>query len=43
MLLEQNKPVIKKLLKDTSKPRNYGSLVKVNNITDGVYFGIATN
>ena len=43
MLFEQNKLVIKILLKDTSKTLNYGSSVKVNGISDGVYFGIATN
>ena len=31
------------LLKDTSKPYNFRSPVKVNGIGDGVYFEIATN
>ena len=35
MLLERDKPVIKTLRKDVSKPYECGSSVKVNGISDG--------
>ena len=42
LLFEQNKPTTKVLFKDTFKPQKCGSSVKLNGISDGVYFGIAT-
>ena len=35
-MFEQNKPVIKILLKSISKPYKCGSLLKVNSISDGI-------
>ena len=36
ILFQQNKPNFKILLKDTYKPYNYGWLVKVSSISDGM-------
>ena len=38
LLYEQNKPIIKILLKHISKPWNCGSSVKVNGISDGIFW-----
>ena len=40
---EEIYPIKIMLLKDTSKPYNFRSPVKVNGIGDGGYFEIATN
>ena len=42
-MFEQNKALIKILLKDTFKPYSCGLSVKVNDISDGVYFETFTN
>ena len=38
LLFERDKPIIKILLKDISKPYKCGSSVKVNGMSDGIFW-----